>query len=161
LPIIIEEQATIENTVTVPVIIEKSQRIPEIDELGITWPHLVEIAQLRLLGSTPEQEALLANGFLRIALFWEAITGPSDDYLISVRLLDETGQLQAIHTAQPSFDRYPTSQWQAGERVRDNHALWIAETLPAGSYQLQLQVLAENGQPISGWLELGRLQQPD
>jgi hypothetical protein len=161
LPIIIEEQATSENTVTVPVIIEKSQRIPEIDELGITWPHLVEIAQLRLLGSTPEQEALLANGFLRIALFWEAITGPSDDYLISVRLLDETGQLQAIHTAQPSFDRYPTSQWQAGERVRDNHALWIAETLPAGSYQLQLQVLAENGQPISGWLELGRLEQPD
>ena len=161
LPILIEEQATGEDTVTVPVTVEKSDRRPDIDKLGITWPHLAEVAQLRLLGSTPEQEVLPANDFLRVALFWEAMTAPSEDYLVSVRLLDETGQPQAVHTAQPSFNRYPTSRWRAGERVRDNHALWIAESLPAGSYQLQLQLLAENGETLSDWLELGRLQKPN
>jgi hypothetical protein len=45
----------------------------------------------------------------------------------------------------------------AGERVRDNHALWIPAGFPAGVYRVQVQLLDEAGHPTGDWLELGQL----
>jgi hypothetical protein len=58
-------------------------------------------------------------------------------------------------TIQPSHNRYPTTRWTAGERVRDNHALWIPADFPTGLYHLQAQILNETGQAVSEWIELG------
>jgi hypothetical protein len=57
----------------------------------------------------------------------------------------------------PSFGRYPTSQWTAGERIRDNYALWIPADFPAGTYKVQMRLFDEQGQPVGDWLELGQL----
>jgi hypothetical protein len=77
------------------------------------------------LGATPEREVIRRNDFLRIALFWEALEAPAQDYQVSLQLLATNGEVALAETSRPSFGRYPTPRWRTGERVRDNHALWI------------------------------------
>jgi hypothetical protein len=47
--------------------------------------------------------------------------------------------------------------WAEGERVRDNHELWIPADFPAGQYRLQVRLLDEAGQSVGGWIELGSI----
>jgi hypothetical protein len=131
--------------------------------LGIRWP-LAQTSKVsnedlpvRLLGATPEREMIIRNDFLRIALFWEATETPTLDYQISLRLVAADGAVAAQQTGQPSHNRYPTTRWSKGERVRDNHALWIPPNFPAGEYRIQTQLLDEAGQAIGAWVELGVL----
>ncbi|MBN1995013.1 MAG: hypothetical protein JW953_20125 [Anaerolineae bacterium] len=163
------------DVMAIPVTVEKSSGPPALAELGLTWPNQTQAfgeagapadetsrnLPLRLLGATPERDFILRNDFLRLALFWEATSAPEVDYRIGVRLLAPDGQIALAEIVQPSHNRYPTTRWAAGERVRDNHALWIPPDLPAGTYRLQTQILDETGQAVSEWLELGRLNMAD
>jgi hypothetical protein len=150
---------------------------PTLEELGIAWPapqgcqpsedvpanfHPSSfILHLCLLGATPEREIIQRNDFLRVALFWEAVETPVPDYQVSLRFLAADDTVVVAETSRPSFGRYPMPQWTAGERIRDNHALWAPADFPAGTYRLQVQVLAETGQPLGDWLELGQLTAPE
>jgi hypothetical protein len=156
------------DVIAIPVTVARSARSPTLAELDIAWPvpeqtfevrsaKTSKILVIRLLGATPEREIIPRNDFLRIALFWEVSEAPPVDYQVSLRLLTADGTVALTETSQPSFGRYPTSHWVAGERVRDNHALWIPVDFPAGTYRVQVQWLDEAGQPVSDWFELGQL----
>jgi hypothetical protein len=157
------------DVVAIPVTVAKPARPPAVAELGIAWPVALQTFEvletskvsttevsIKLLGATPERETILRNDYLRLALFWEATTTPTVDYHISLRLLAGDGTVMLEKTTQPSHNRYPTTHWTAGERVRDNHALWIPADFPAGMYQLQTQILDETGQAVSEWIELNQ-----
>jgi hypothetical protein len=145
------------DVVAIPVAVTKPAKPPLLEELSIVWPQAVEIAELRLLGATPERNVIMPNDFLRIALFWEAITAPTGDYQVVLRLVASDQTVVAEQTNRPSHNRYPTIHWEAGERVRDNHALWIPQEFPAGTYHLQVQLLNETGKPDTDWVALGEL----
>lgn len=155
------------DVVAIPVTVEKPSRPPDTAELGITWPvsmqktsevlDISEVSPIRLLGATPERNVILLNDTLRVALFWEAIRAPTVDYRINLRLLSANGTAVLEETAQPSHNRYPTTRWAAGERVRDNHALWIPPDFAAGTYRLQVRLVDQTGQPVGEWLELGKM----
>jgi hypothetical protein len=148
------------DVLAVPVTITKPGRPATISDLGIVWPitdQTLGVPAIRLLGTAPERESIQRSDFLRIALFWEAVSTPTVDYQISLRLLAGDGGEALAETSAPSFGRYPTSYWMAGERVRDNHALWIPAGFPAGVYRVQVQLLDEAGHPTGDWLELGQL----
>ena len=73
---------------------------------------------------------------LTITLYWRADERPAGDYIAFVHLLDKDGngggQPLAQHDCPPRYGRYPTSAWQAGDVVPDEHVLEVP-TLPAGS----------------------------
>lgn len=159
------------DTVAVPVTVQPAERPATLAELDITWPVEAQFGELRLLGATPERETIRRNDFLRIALFWEATAHPSANYQIQIRLHPDqlrnqpstpSTSLRASppilpSSQQPAHNRYPTTTWSAGERVRDNHALWIEPDLPAGAYLVEVGVLDEAGHLISEFVEVGQL----
>jgi hypothetical protein len=147
------------DVMAIPVVVLKPDRPPSLKQLNITWPVEADVGpELRLLGATPERATLVRNDFLRLAIFWEAKRKPNQDYQIRLRLLSATGQPALQKVNQPSHNRYPTTRWSAGERVRDNHALWLPADLPAGIYRLQVQVITEAEQALGPWLELGMMK---
>lgn len=155
------------DVVAIPVTVARPSRPPSIAELDIAWPATIQTAEvletsaapeIRLLGATPERGAILRNDFLRVAIFWEAIAVPMPDYQVSLRLLASDDTVATQEASRPSHNRYPAPRWTAGERVRDNHALWIPPDFPAGMYRLQLQLLDEAGLPVGEWIELGTMR---
>lgn len=139
----------------IPVTVTQPARQPTLAELNIGWPVQANVGpSLRLLGATPEREQIARGDFWRVALFWEAVTAPAVDYQIGLRLLAPNHTVALAETTPPSHGRYPTSRWRAGERVRDNHALWIPAGFPAGQYRVQARLLDEAGRPVSKWLTL-------
>lgn len=143
------------DVVALPVTVTPPQRQPTLTELGITRPLTASTESIRLLGLTPERESLPRHDFLRVALFWEALTAPQSDYYVMLRLVDETGQMWLSQQGQPSHGRYPTLQWSAGERVRDAQALWLPMDLPPGAYHLEMQLVDDTQQIAIPWLALG------
>jgi hypothetical protein len=142
----------------IPVSVLEPARPPTVAELDITWPASHDISPaLRLLGASPERTVLLPNDFLRVALFWETLSAPLPDHRVALRLVDPAGATISSVIEQPSYGRYPMPQWQAGERVRDNHALLLPTDLPAEIYRLQIQLANEAEQEITPWLDLGEV----
>ena len=50
--------------------------------------------------------------------------------------MDADGNLVAQDDAVPVNWTYPTTQWQAGEYIRDEHVLSLAEATPRGDYTI-------------------------
>ncbi|MCB0165560.1 MAG: hypothetical protein KDI79_15120 [Anaerolineae bacterium] len=146
------------DVIAIPVTVDLSDQQPALTELDIAWPQNVDLnADLRLLGATPERDAIVRNDFLRLALFWEAKQKPQANYQIAVRLVNEQKLTALEQSGAPSFGRYPTRHWSPGERVRDNHAFWIPADFPAGRYRLQVRLLDKADQPASQWVDLGTM----
>ena len=87
----------------------------------------------------------MAAGALDVTLFWKAETQPSGDYAVFVKLSDQDaiagpGDIIAQQdSVAPVYGWYPTSQWQAGEIVREDYRLQLpankqARSLTAGMY---------------------------
>lgn len=69
---------------------------------------------------------------------WSATNVPSRDYTAFVHVLDASGKLVAQNDAQPVGGRFPTSFWQAGDRIADPHRIELPPNLPPGTYRLEL-----------------------
>lgn len=73
--------------------------------------------------------ALLDERTLLVTALWEAETPPDGDLVVFTHLLGPGGALLAQHDGVPAVGFRPTSGWQPGERIADDH--WIE--LPAGA----------------------------
>ncbi len=73
---------------------------------------------------------------LRVALYWRTLQPALPGYKIFVHLLDDGGQLLAQSDGVPVGWTYPTTSWQPGETIRDEHLLEIPPTTPRGDYRL-------------------------
>jgi hypothetical protein len=91
--------------------------------------------QIRLLGYDLEHY-LEPGGSLHLALYWEALSAPHEDYTVFVHLVGEDGIIWGQKDSQPVSGFHPTSAWIEGEFVRDQYHLTISETAPAGEYTL-------------------------
>jgi len=86
---------------------------------------------------------------LKVALYWQARSGPPEDYTVFVHLLDGQGGLVAQHDGQPVGGYYPTSYWEEGETVKDEHKLPLPSGLEAGEYHLRVGLYrASDGQRL-------------
>ena len=92
----------------------------------------------------PQAEAPTAT----IILHWQVLANVSQNYLISVRLLDAAGQTAVSHVSQPKQGARPTATWLENEWVLDEHVVQLPALAP-GRYQLSLSLLDEQlGTPI-------------
>jgi hypothetical protein len=58
------------------------------------------------------------------------------DYTLFLHLLDEEGQIWGQKDSQPLDGFYPTSFWDVGELVEDEHELMVDPNAPEGDYKL-------------------------
>ncbi len=72
---------------------------------------------------------------VNLKLFWQANTGPSADYTVFVHLLDAQGNLVTQADSPPAAGAYPTSLWDPGEIIVDEHTI---NDLAPGQYTLQV-----------------------
>ncbi|MCX7681806.1 MAG: DUF2142 domain-containing protein [Anaerolineae bacterium] len=75
---------------------------------------------------------------LTVTLYWQAIEPPEEDYVVFVHLLGGgSAKPLAQDDSPPRAGRYPTSAWQAGEVIPDEHVLALP---PLGVGDAQLGV---------------------
>jgi hypothetical protein len=62
------------------------------------------------------------------------------DYTVAAFLINSAGQVALQQDSQPVGNFEPTSQWEPGEILRDNHGFALPEDLPPGEYQVWVVV---------------------
>ena len=118
---------------------------------------------LTLLGADVESPLILTSPDPpRLTLYWQADGPISQAYLVSVKLLDDSGAEIASWLGQPTHGLYPSANWQQGDTIRDPWPLDLAaasvsQPMSPGRYTLKVTLLAENGQ-VKGQADLGRLE---
>lgn len=79
-------------------------------------------------------------GCLGLTLYWQALANMGEDYTAFIHLVDEEGQMLAQDDSQPRNGFYPTSFWDEGEIVEDEHSVCYPLDLQPGNYDLMVGV---------------------
>jgi hypothetical protein len=113
---------------------------------GISHPTRANFAgQIEWLG----YDTALQEGVLAVTLHWRSLQPSKADYTVFVHLLDSSGDVIAQHDGQPRGGAYPTSVWDAGEVLTDEHPLRLPADLPSGEYRLRVGLyLLETGERL-------------
>ncbi len=106
-------------------------------------PHKIEAnygGLLSLIGYELHQQEVAAGGQATIDLFWRAETTIGQDLQAFVHVADATAQPLAQKDGPTGGAKYPTSKWQKGEVILEQRVIPIADSVPAGSYQVLVGV---------------------
>ena len=83
---------------------------------------------------------------LSLTLYWQSLAQFDRDYTVFVHALDASGQIVANADQEPQQGNYPTSLWDVGEQIRDDHTL----ALPTGKYRIQVGLYrADSGERLA------------
>ncbi len=88
-----------------------------------------------LLGYLGWNLAPAAGEVTQVQLLWRAEQTPARRYKVFLQLLDPRNQVIAQRDAEPAGESRPTTTWQPGETVLDNHGVLIPPGTPPGSYR--------------------------
>lgn len=120
---------------------------------------------IELIGIDLPTEAVPADGQIDLTLTWRALPPVTEEYSVSVQLLNENGrrvaQSDSFHPA-----GFPLPRWQDGEYGIDSHRLEPLPATPPGEYELvvfvynltngqRLNTLNQDNLPIGNELSLG------
>lgn len=94
--------------------------------------------QIRLLRYTYEGPPGLTGGTMHLTLEWEAVRGVSEPYKVFVHVLGEHGLPVAQQDNEPVNGTYPTTRWQAGERIVDPYAIPLPAAMAPGEYRVEV-----------------------
>lgn len=75
---------------------------------------------------------------VEVRLEWLAAGPTSQPYKVFLHLVDDSGVPVAQRDGEPAGGSRPTTTWQPGETIIDNHGLLIPPDTPPGSYQLRV-----------------------
>lgn len=82
-------------------------------------------------------DSQVSEGRRALTLHWRCLKLPDRDYTLFIHVLDADGKIIYQQDAQPVQGAYPTSMWDAGESILDQHVIdWPARaaTLRLGWY---------------------------
>lgn len=91
---------------------------------------------IRLLRYGLSSRSVQPGDVLQVQLHWQTDTPLDTSYSVFVQLLNPDGTLALQRDAQPAGGTRPTTTWEPGETVIDNHALIIPNDLPLANYAL-------------------------
>lgn len=132
----------------------KAETPPAIEELDIPRRRQADFdGKLNLLGCDVNPLWVEAGGTMHVSLYWQALAKPETDYLISVSLTDDTGEVWEELLRQPLDGDYPPTEWDAGQVIRDRFDLPIDASASAGKHRLWVRVYdpaTETHLPIAG-----------
>jgi hypothetical protein len=81
-------------------------------------------------------DRMLDTGYACFTLYWRALDEMTQGYTVFVHVLDEHDQIVAQSDGPPHGGFYPTSYWQEGESVPDEHCISLDRNLPLGTYRV-------------------------
>ncbi len=90
---------------------------------------------VRLIGYDAPERVAPGDAF-RVTLYWQALAAVPGDYTVFVHLLDASGAAVAQADGKPVWWTFPTTQWEPGQYVRDEHILELPTDVPRGDYTL-------------------------
>ncbi|MDH4137194.1 MAG: hypothetical protein OEW09_10840, partial [Anaerolineae bacterium] len=104
-----------------------------------------------------------------LALYWRTRGLVEGDYIAFTHLLAQDGTLYGGWDRKLGGEFYPSSQWPAGDILRQEYPLIVSPEAPSGRYQIEvglylqatmerLPVLDENGQPVENRVLLCEVQ---
>ena len=91
-----------------------------------------------------------------------------EDYTVFTHLVDAEAQVRVQDDDYPLRGDYPTSFWEVGEVIQDQHALEVPLEVPAGEHDIEvglylastgtrLPVLDDGGHVLDNRVVLGRV----
>jgi hypothetical protein len=102
------------------------------------------------------------SGALRVALYWQARAKLARNYTTFVHLLDTRSNKIVQNDHQVGGEFYPTTLWDVGETLHDEHVIVLPSDLAAGRYRLVVGMYAQPevemlGEPVEvGAVEIGK-----
>jgi hypothetical protein len=120
--------------------------MPDVSELDMGQHLDIPAGSLTLIGMDPVPDRVLSGERFSLELFWQADATPDADYRVRLRL--GGARDQAVLEFTVPLSSYPTSRWRLGDRFRSHYGLHISPSLPPGHWQLMLNVLDEEGNPL-------------
>jgi len=90
--------------------------------------------RVRLVGYRLDTSDACPGGSLRLTLYWEPLVPMQTGYQVFTHLYD--GTMWGQHDSTPGCGLWPTTRWEPGRWVRDDHVLSIADDAPAGEIPL-------------------------
>jgi hypothetical protein len=93
---------------------------------------------IKLWGYDLSSDRVLPGDEVTITLHWQTTQELSIDYTSYVHLVNSNGQGISQSDHKPGDVFYPSSNWPAGETLRDHHTLSIPADAPAGLYRLRV-----------------------
>ncbi len=128
-----------------PIRVHKAARQPSLSAIPMQKRLSARLGPLELggvdvhkLGFEGQDVALKPGDVLHLTLFWRAVEAPAVDYAMAIG--DQGAAV--LNEGQPAEGRYPTSQWSAGEVVRDDRYLLLPADLQPGRLNLNIAVRA-------------------
>jgi hypothetical protein len=94
--------------------------------------------QVVLAGYSLSQGRASPGDTLRLDLAWRAEQVMKDNYTVFVHLIDKSGMISAQDDSQPLDGTRPTTYWQAGETILDEHVLSLPADLSPGQYRIEV-----------------------
>ena len=148
-----------------PVIVSKPQKPPAVESLAIQNPQQEDLGgKVTFLGYDRDGDVARSGESVYLALYWKAQRDLNEDYNVVVELRGERGEVWPLWADRPVHGAYATTNWTAGEVIKDRYGLNTGQDVPAGDYELELMLLnrvtqeplvASNGLPI---ISLGNLR---
>ncbi len=81
-----------------------------------------------LLGYSVQPDRLAPGDPIHVTLVWRSVQPTTNNYTLSIHLLDAQQQPRAWVMSHPGHGNYPTSAWQPGAVFRDTYHLYWSET---------------------------------
>jgi len=91
---------------------------------------------ISLLGYDLDSVTLRPGETFHLRLYWQAREPVGEDYTVFVHLLSQDSQLWAQHDGLPEGGFYPTSFWDRGEVIVDEHEIVLRPDMPPGEYRI-------------------------
>ncbi|MFB0535129.1 MAG: glycosyltransferase family 39 protein, partial [Anaerolineae bacterium] len=105
--------------------------------------------QILLTGYDLAVRATKYGHILQVTLWWQALTKMNEQYLVSLRVLDQSGHLGGRKSIPPLGNFRPTVGWGKGERIEDHVGLFIWPGTPPGEYWVEVRLVSgSDGQPL-------------
>ncbi len=124
-----------------PFSVTRAATPPAIEDLAIArLRHANFDNKLNLLGCDLGLLRVSPGDSIHVSLYWQALARPESDYLISVFLTDDEGDVWREVLRQPLDGDYPTTLWEAGEVIRDRFDLLIDRSAPSGKHRLWVRL---------------------
>ncbi len=126
------DDANLLNRVTLGYVAVPWRGTPTGEPIGATYADGIVLTQAEVAGDA------VANGTLKLTLYWETEQTPRDNYTIFTHFLNEQGQYITGADGVPFNGRYPTRGWHPGDTIPSEHSLQLPADLPTGRYQIKV-----------------------
>lgn len=89
------------------------------------------------------------RGIFPVQIEWTALVDNLPDYFITLKLVDEAGEIWAQRDSTPRARQISFADMASGEKLTDRHGVWVSVGTPPGEYRLTLRLTdPQSGQPV-------------